>query len=69
MFMERLLKCIKRKNSMERVRCEIWSRVMGYYRPVSFYNKGKKSEFKDRKSFKEVINANKDFSEKYQDVQ
>ena len=28
-------------------------RVMGYFRPVSGYNKGKKSEFDERKWFKE----------------
>lgn len=27
--------------------------VMGYFRPVSGYNKGKKSEFKERKWFRE----------------
>lgn len=27
--------------------------VMGYFRPVSGYNKGKKSEFEERKWFKE----------------
>lgn len=32
-------------------RCEIWSRVCGYFRPVSSWNKGKKEEFKDRKTF------------------
>lgn len=37
----------------ERTKCEIWSRVMGYYRPTSMYNKGKMSEFNDRKCFKE----------------
>ena len=37
----------------ERVRCEIWTRVMGYHRPVSAFNKGKQSEYKDRKYFKE----------------
>ena len=37
----------------ERTQCEIWSRVMGYYRPTSSYNKGKKSEYNDRKYFKE----------------
>lgn len=33
--------------------CEIFTRVMGYFRPVSQYNIGKKQEFKDRKWFKE----------------
>ncbi len=38
----------------ERQKCEIWTRVMGYYRPVENYNTGKKSEYKERKYFKEV---------------
>jgi len=37
----------------ERTRCEIWQRVMGYHRPVSSWNIGKKQEFADRKNFKE----------------
>ena len=37
----------------ERTLCEIWCRCMGYFRPVSHYNIGKKQEFKDRKWFKE----------------
>ena len=37
----------------ERTRCEIWTRVMGYYRPVSAFNKGKQSEYFDRKYFNE----------------
>ena len=32
--------------------CEIWSRCVGYYRPISNYNKGKLAEFNDRKMFK-----------------
>jgi anaerobic ribonucleoside-triphosphate reductase len=36
---------------MERTRCEVWSRVVGYLRPVSQFNEGKAEEFKDRKSF------------------
>lgn len=37
----------------ERQPCEIWTRVMGYHRPVSEFNKGKRSEFYERKCFKE----------------
>ena len=37
----------------ERQPCEIWTRVMGYHRPVSSFNKGKKSEFAERRSFAE----------------
>jgi len=36
----------------KRTKCEVYSRVVGYLRPVSQYNGGKKSEFKDRKNFK-----------------
>jgi len=32
-------------------KCEIYSRVCGYFRPVSNWNKGKQAEFKDRKMF------------------
>jgi len=32
--------------------CEVYSRVVGYLRPVSQWNKGKRAEFKIRKSFK-----------------
>lgn len=37
----------------ERQPCEIWTRVMGYHRPVSEFNKGKKSEYYTRVCFKE----------------
>ena len=30
---------------------EIYSRVCGYFRPVSNWNQGKREEFKDRKEF------------------
>lgn len=31
--------------------CEVFSRIVGYYRPVQRWNKGKQEEFKFRKSF------------------
>ncbi|MFV0626200.1 MAG: anaerobic ribonucleoside-triphosphate reductase [Alphaproteobacteria bacterium] len=37
----------------ERQPCEVWTRVMGYCRPVSEFNKGKKSEFYSRVCFTE----------------
>jgi anaerobic ribonucleoside-triphosphate reductase len=43
----------------ERTLCEVWTRVMGYFRPVSGYNKGKQSEFKERKYFNEKKIADK----------
>ena len=35
----------------ERQPCEIWTRVMGYHRPVSSFNVGKKGEFYERQYF------------------
>lgn len=42
-----------RLNDSERQPCEVWTRVMGYHRPVSEFNKGKKSEFYTRLCFSE----------------
>jgi len=36
----------------ERTKCEVWSRVCGYLRPVQQWNEGKEAEFHDRKLFK-----------------
>jgi hypothetical protein len=33
------------------VPCEIWSRCVGYFRPLSQWNPGKQSEFWDRKLY------------------
>lgn len=35
----------------ERQPCEVWTRVMGYYRPVSEFNIGKKAEYAERVCF------------------
>jgi len=40
-------------NNQERQRCEVWTRVMGYHRPTSSFNIGKKGEFKERVHFVE----------------
>ncbi|MFT0850160.1 anaerobic ribonucleoside-triphosphate reductase [Achromobacter sp. F4_2707] len=37
----------------ERQPCEVWTRVMGYHRPVSSFNIGKKGEFHERRYFTE----------------
>jgi hypothetical protein len=39
--------------SEERTRCEVWTRVMGYHRPVSAFNAGKRSEHRERLYFSE----------------
>ena len=40
-----------RLDDSERQVCEVWTRVMGYHRPYSEFNKGKKAEFNSRVCF------------------
>ena len=37
----------------ERQRCEVWTRVMGYHRPIHSFNIGKKGEAAERVCFSE----------------
>lgn len=37
----------------ERQPCEIWTRVMGYHRPLASFNQGKQGEFAERRYFVE----------------
>ncbi len=37
----------------ERQPCEVWTRVMGYHRPVASFNVGKKGEHAERRLFRE----------------
>jgi hypothetical protein len=39
----------------ERTRCEVWTRVMGYHRPVSAFNRGKQAEHQERVYFQEQV--------------
>ena len=39
----------------ERTPCEVWTRVMGYHRPVSEFNAGKQSEHQERTHFREDL--------------
>jgi hypothetical protein len=48
----------------KRTRCEIYTRVMGYFRPVSQFNIWKKSEFYSRTYFKQE-SPNKEFCKQY----
>ena len=36
----------------ERTRCEVWDRVMGYFRPVADWNTGKQQEHRERVRFR-----------------
>ncbi|MBL1267299.1 MAG: oxidoreductase [Halomonas sp.] len=38
----------------QRQRCEVWTRVMGYHRPVSQFNVGKRAEHQERRHFTEA---------------
>lgn len=37
----------------KRTKCEVYSRVVGYIRPVQQWNVGKKAEWGQRKTFKQ----------------
>lgn len=39
----------------ERQPCEVWTRVMGYHRPVASFNRGKQGEYAERVCFTESI--------------
>lgn len=40
-------------NKDKRTKCTIYTRVMGYHRPVETFNDGKQGEFEERKHFVE----------------
>jgi len=41
----------------ERQPCEVWTRVMGYHRPVASFNTGKQGEHNERQFFAEPRRA------------
>ncbi len=47
-------KCSELHPEAEPVECEVWTRVMGYFRPVRSFNIGKKGEYAERQMFTEV---------------
>lgn len=53
------------QTNANRTRCEVWTRVMGYHRPVSHFNIGKKSEHYSRKHFTQTAAANAAFAIKF----
>ncbi len=44
----------------ERQPCEVWTRVMGYHRPVASFNIGKQGEHRERRFFEEARVAHRD---------
>lgn len=45
----------------KRTRCVVYTRVMGYHRPVESFNIGKKGEHKERVKFKERTKNETDY--------
>lgn len=48
---------ILKANSDKRTKCIVYTRVMGYHRPVESFNIGKKGEHKQREYFVETKKA------------
>jgi hypothetical protein len=55
----------KEGKTVERTKCEIYTRVMWYHRPVTSFNTGKKSEFYSRNYFKTDKTENASFNEEF----
>ena len=43
---------------IKKVPCEVYSRIVGYFRPVRNWNKGKRQEFSERKAYELQVNKN-----------
>lgn len=50
---------------MKRIPCEVYSRIVGYYRPISNWNNGMQEQHKDRKNFKLPPKAIQGVSDKH----
>lgn len=48
---------ILQAHEAERTKCTVYTRVMGYHRPVETFNLGKKGEFRERRHFSEPCEA------------
>ena len=40
------------EKTVRKVPCEVYSRIVGYLRPVQNWNKGKRQEFKERQTYR-----------------
>lgn len=50
---------ILKENQSKRQKCTVYTRVMGYHRPVETFNIGKQGEFAERVHFEEKTKAEK----------
>jgi anaerobic ribonucleoside-triphosphate reductase len=49
---------IIKANEVKRTKCTVYTRVMGYHRPVETFNIGKQGEFAERTHFQECSCGN-----------
>ena len=49
---EKIKELEKRFKTVKGGNCEVFSRIVGYFRPVKNWNEGKQEEFKDRVTYK-----------------
>ena len=40
------------EKAKKKIPCEVYSRIVGYLRPVQNWNKGKRQEFQDRQTYR-----------------
>ena len=43
---------VQSEGTVVKVPCEVYSRIVGYLRPVQAWNQGKRQEFRERRVFK-----------------
>lgn len=55
----------EQSNKIQRTKCEVWSRAVGYLRPIEQWHSGKQAEFKDRKTFDKQVTTDKDKLTRY----
>lgn len=53
-IMDRISELEKQLKDVKGTECEIYSRCVGYFRPVKNWNEGKQAEFKDRVPYEVV---------------
>ncbi len=51
-ILKRIEELEKAKMDVRGEKCEVYSRVVGYLRPVQQWNEGKQEEFRERRTFK-----------------
>jgi len=43
---------LQEQQQEKRIPCEVYSRIVGYLRPVQNWHRGKQQEFKERRTFR-----------------